>query len=631
MRPAMRTSFHLVPLLILGTLLSGCGGSGDVAGIGADGKAGTSGANGANALMAVSTEAPGATCPFGGMRIDAGLDLDGSGTLASSEVRSTQYACNGAAGRAGAAGAAGGPGRNGPNTLAQMLAEPAGTHCTSGGTAIRVGLDGNGNSVLDAGEVSSTDYLCNGPDGANGSNGSNGSNGTAGNNGTNGLNMLVSIAPALANCAYGGSQVSSGLDRNANGVLDADEVTSTSDICNGAPTPPMSWVTVSGSTVQALSNTGYVAGNDAQRVVVTLPANPAKGDIVSVSGAGLGGWTIAQNAGQAVYTKSLGGAPGANWAARGPGVGWKAVTSSADGRKLVALKTTGIYTSTDAGLSWTTLPNPTGTNLNWSAIASSDDGSKLVATVRDGQIYTSDDSGASWTARESVRSWRSVASSADGSKLVAAARGDQLYTSTDSGVSWTPRDSVRNWESVASSADGSKLVAGADSAQIYTSSDSGATWAPRESVRSWKAVASSADGDKLVAGVLSGQLYTSTDAGLSWTPRESVRNWKAIASSADGSKLAAAELSGLLYTSSDGGVSWTSGGPGLGWQNVASSADGSRLVAASAFVSLYTSFPSTILGVGGSISGGRLDSIELQYVGSGMFNVLSHEGSLTIE
>ncbi|HEY9065299.1 MAG TPA: hypothetical protein VIO33_09980 [Burkholderiaceae bacterium] len=115
--------------------------------------------------------------------------------------------------------------------------------------------------------------------------------------------------PAGAHCTYGGNKVSSGLDSNANGLLDAGEITSTSYVCNGAPLP--TWVTVTEATVQAQSNTGYIASNDAQPVVVTLPASPAVGDLVRVSGAGVGGWVIAQNAGQAVYTANLGGAPGA--------------------------------------------------------------------------------------------------------------------------------------------------------------------------------------------------------------------------------------------------------------------------------------------------------------------------------
>ena len=531
----------------------------------------------------------------------------------------------------GGAGDAGTPGTDGITAQIAVSAEPAGAHCTYGGNKVSSGLDSNTNGLLDSAEITSTSYVCNGNVGAPGSNGQNGTNGT---NGTNGANALLSMVsePAGANCTYGGNKVSSGLDSNANGVLDPAEITSTSYVCDGVPAPPMSWIAVTAPTLQAQPNTGYIANNDEQPVVVTLPANPAVGDIVSVTGAGVGGWTIAQNSGQAVYTQRLGGAPGANWIAREPNVGWKAIASSADGRKLVALKTTGIYTSSDGGLSWVAHPSPNGMSQNWSAVASSADGTKLVAVERNGQIYTSADSGASWTVRESVRDWRSVASSADGDELVAVARGAQIYTSADSGVSWAPQDSVRNWQAVASSADGSMLAAVVSGGQIYTSTNNGATWTPRNANLTWQAIASSADGNKLVAVTALGQMYTSTDAGLSWTLRMSVAAWKSVASSADGSKLVAAENGGLLYTSTDGGASWTSGGaPNTIWQGVASSADGSRLVAATPFSALYTSIPSTTLGGNGSISGSNFDSIELQYVGGGMFNVLSHEGSLTIQ
>ena len=95
---------------------------------------------------------------------------------------------------------------------------------------------------------------------------------------------------------------------------------------------------------------------------------------------------------------------------------------------------------------------PHETNRQWKAVASSADGTKLVAvdwygTGSGGQIYTSTDSGATWTPRESNRNWYSVASSADGNKLVAGVRnGGAIYTSTDSGVSWIPRASNPMWE-----------------------------------------------------------------------------------------------------------------------------------------------------------------------------------------
>jgi len=46
---------------------------------------------------------------------------------------------------------------------------------------------------------------------------------------------------------------------------------------------------------------------------------------------------------------------------------------------------------------------------------------------------------------------------------------------------------------------------------------------------------------------------------------------------------------------------------------------------------IYTSTISTNAGTAGSISGAQFDAITLQYVGGGMFNVLSHEGSLAIQ
>ncbi len=296
--------FLAVPMTAM-LLLSACGGG--------DGDPGAAGANGMSALMAVSTEAAGAHCANGGSRINAGLDASRDGTLDTGEVSSTQYVCNGGAGEAGVAGTSGASGGDGLSALVQMVDEPGGAQCAAGGKAIRVGVDANGNGVLDAGEISSTGYVCNGSDGANGSNGTTGATGAPGSNGTNGLNALLSIVsePAGANCTYGGNKVSSGLDSDASGVLDLGEITSTSYVCNGAPGPLPSWVTVTGATVQAQSNTGYVASNDAQPVVVTLPASPAVGDFVRVSGAGVGGWVIAQNAGQAVYTTNLGGAPGA--------------------------------------------------------------------------------------------------------------------------------------------------------------------------------------------------------------------------------------------------------------------------------------------------------------------------------
>ena len=213
--------------------------------------------------------------------------------------------------------------------------------------------------------------------------------GPTGDIGRPGASALIAIVadPAGANCAYAGSQVTSGLDSNANSVLDASEITTTRFICNGAPGPGVTWNEVTATAVQALPNNGYLANNAAQ-VLITLPTAPAIGSIVRISGTGAGGWRLAQNAGQSVQLQ-------------------------------------GLPNDMSAGAVWT----PRDSIRPWSSLASSADGSKLVAGAYGGQLYTSTDSGVSWTARESNRNWGSLASSADGSKLVAGANGGRLYTS----------------------------------------------------------------------------------------------------------------------------------------------------------------------------------------------------------
>ncbi len=365
--------------------------------------------------------------------------------------------------------------------------------CPQGGIQVDAGIDDNGNGVLDPAEVDSTQYVCNGA------------------NGSSGLTVLVSMTnePAGTNCATGGKKISAGNDVNANNVLDAGEITSTDYICNGPAGPGVTWVEVTGTSVQAASNTGYLANNLSSQVTITLPPSPAVGGIVQVSGIGAGGWKIAQNAGQSIITQNIPGSIGAVWTARESNRFWHSIASSSDGTRLAAVDFGGqiggqIYTSTDSGVTWTARES----NRNWSSIASSSDGTKLVAAASGGQIYTSTDSGASWTARESARYWYSIASSSDGTRLAAVVYGGQIYTSTDSGASWIARESNRWWYSIASSSDGTRLAA-VDGSQIYTSTDSGITWTSRESNRGWYSIASSSDGIRLAAVVGGGQIYTS--------------------------------------------------------------------------------------------------------------------------
>ena len=514
------------------------------------------GGDGLQARLLVTSEAPGSNCPTGGSRIDAGLDADGNGVLDPSEATSTQYVCNGAGGATGARRTCG------PTLLVETSNEAAGANCATGGQRIRAGYDSNGNGVLDAAEVASTGY-----------------------------------------------------------------------VCNGATGPGITWVHVTGSSVQASANTGYLADNTAQ-VTVTLPTNPVLGDLVQISGVGPGGWRLAQNAGQSVATGNLpGGVVADVWTARDSARSWRAVASSSDGMRLAAVVAGGqVYTSSDAGATWTARE----TSRNWSSVASSSDGTRLVATVTGGQIYTSVDAGATWVPRDSSRAWQSIASSADGARLAAVVDGGQIYTSIDSGATWTARESGRLWTSIASSSDGTRLVAAGHGSQIYTSTDSGASWTARESVRNWNSVATSADGSRLVAVVAGGQIYTSTDAGASWTARELDRGWRSVASSADGTRLAAALMGGAIYTSNDSGADLDgarvrrtllvlrSPAPPMarGWRR-------SRMAARS-YTTVPTEVETTATGSAGSIVGRQHDALDLQYVGNGTFMVRSASGVFDI-
>ena len=116
-------------------------------------------------------------------------------------------------------------GMDGMSALAVTTTEPAGSNCADGGLMIEVGVDGNGNGALDSNEVSYTEYVCNGADGANGSASPN--------------TMLTSIsAPTLQACSSGGRIIEQGLDNgdgggtSQNGVLEQGEVDYTTTYCS---------------------------------------------------------------------------------------------------------------------------------------------------------------------------------------------------------------------------------------------------------------------------------------------------------------------------------------------------------------------------------------------------------------
>ena len=111
-------------------------------------------------------------------------------------------------------------GTNGAKALIAIADEPAGSNCESGGKLITSGLDSNRNNVLDANEISSSEYIC---------------------NGESGNNALVTTTPFSGEqfgCQYGGVTLDVGNDSNNNGLLDQNEITQTTHLCHNLSAPP---------------------------------------------------------------------------------------------------------------------------------------------------------------------------------------------------------------------------------------------------------------------------------------------------------------------------------------------------------------------------------------------------------
>ena len=83
------------------------------------GATGANGSNGKNTLVKTTSEAAGANCTSGGVKIEYGLDANNNGILDLSEINATltKYVCNGATGATGASGATGPTGATGPQGI----------------------------------------------------------------------------------------------------------------------------------------------------------------------------------------------------------------------------------------------------------------------------------------------------------------------------------------------------------------------------------------------------------------------------------------------------------------------------------------------------------------------------------
>lgn len=142
-------------LLIVPVFFISCGEDGEdgldgMDGIdGVDGSDGTNGENGLNVLFNTSDEPAGVNCSNGGLKVDYGQDINENGVLEDTEVQGTSFICNGT---------------SQDPVLVVTVDEPSGDNCADGGVKLLVGVDENGNGILETEEVDNIAFICNGED-----------------------------------------------------------------------------------------------------------------------------------------------------------------------------------------------------------------------------------------------------------------------------------------------------------------------------------------------------------------------------------------------------------------------------------------------------------------------------------
>ena len=258
---------------------------------GPQGLQGTTGNDGLSSLVNVTEVEAGGGCANGGQRLQFGIDANGDGSLAVSEVDVSRLLCNGEDGSDGASGAAGASGKT---SRLQVSDAESTSPCGAGGKKIEYGVDDNDDGILTAGEIDSFTYVCNGspgttgsqgPQGVPGNDGADGSAGPQGEAGAQGpqgiqgiqgepgptgrttLLSTTPIAPSTA-CATGGVQLNIGIDDDGDGALDSAEIQQTQHVCNGIDQDGDS--TLSEAEVDAfVANNGFVLSSSLHAVATS--------------------------------------------------------------------------------------------------------------------------------------------------------------------------------------------------------------------------------------------------------------------------------------------------------------------------------------------------------------------------
>lgn len=387
------------------------------------------------------------------------------------------------------------------------------------------------------------------------------------------------------------------------------------------------WIPVNGTATQAMPDAGYLLTSSGQ-TTVTLPPTAALlvGDIVRISGAGVGGWQVVGNAGQS-FIGNFASYQNSFMQPTALGSDWRRMASSSSGNRMYAGGnfSGGVYCSSDLGHTW----SPTGiTGSGWFSVACSADGSKAYAAPNGGNIQASSNAGLTFVPFGSSANWTVIACSADATRFVAGASSGALTLSTGS----SPASG--NWTAVACSSDATNIAAAIGS-NVYTTTNAGSSWITNPVPATCWALAAASSGFKLVAAY-NGGIVTSTNFGASWTTNAAgVFPWTCLAASSDCTRLVAGVSNGLFYASANFGATWTAvTSTNQFWSGACMSADGTTFAgsvrtigpAGGIYYSGAGAQPNTV--TTNSIVGSQGSAVELQYIGNNRFMPVSSTGAL---
>ncbi|RKH60728.1 hypothetical protein D7W81_25085 [Corallococcus aberystwythensis] len=183
----------------------------------------------APALSRIVEEAPGAACEAGGSALQTGLDLDGDGTLADSEVTRTEYVCDKAPARSA-------------SVLARVRPVNATPVCYATATVLEAGADANGNGALDDAEVQASHAFCNAD--------------------STRIRYAVQPEPADGRCGRPGTKVDAYVDLDGDGQRTPDtEDLVTLAVCQASRVHDGDYVVASAADLAALQGVTRVEGN----------------------------------------------------------------------------------------------------------------------------------------------------------------------------------------------------------------------------------------------------------------------------------------------------------------------------------------------------------------------------------